>query len=378
MKFVSIFYSVLFLLCISKAHAYPEMIRHGYVNCMACHTTHQGGDILSSYGRELSKEIFSRNDNLFKTSSSTDKSYWEIETPEWLRIGASARLLQTMTESSEASKGRFMIMQLDVDVVAKVTEGIQIYGSVGRFEPSQSNAEWKDFIYTPRLWAQYSLASRGGAEVSSIRVGRFYPVYGINIAEHAYVNRRYLEFNPGQERVAAEFAWSNENYQFVATGLMQRAANDRYDSERGYVLQVSKVFGKSARAGVNIYRSTLDQNSTSVDKAVQGVFALIGWTTEFSTLFQADTIHYADGNKGFVDLLKFGYEYTQGVQVFATQEYFNSDTQKTDPHFEAFGVGVQYFPVPNFDVLATVKKQKDSSQLNEHQSVIWLIAQMYL
>lgn len=373
----SVFVFVLICFGNFRAYAYPEMIRHGYVNCMACHTTHQGGDLLSAYGKELSKELFSRNDSLFKTPSA-EKNYWEIETPEWLSVGVNARLLQTMTESSLASKGRFMVMQLDVDALAKVNDKTQVYGSVGRFEPSNANAEWRDFIYTPRLWIQYSENWREGAEGASLRVGRFYPVYGVNIAEHAYVTRRYLEFNPGQERISAELAWSNENYQVVATGLVQRANFEKYDDEKGYVLQLSKVFGKSARAGLNIYRSQWTQNSVTQDKSFYGIYALIGWTSEFSTLFQADKIDLPNGKTGFVDLLKLGYEYTQGVQLFATQEYYNPDTEKTDPHVEAFGVGVQYFPFPNFDLFATFKKHKDSSQLNEHQNLFWLIGHFYL
>lgn len=356
--------------------AYPEMIRHGYVNCSACHTTHQGGDMLSLYGRELSKELFSRNDSIFK-SPSAEKKYWEIESPEWLRVGANIRLLQTLTENSQASKGRFMFMQVDVDTLWKIAEKVQAYVSVGRFEPSKPDAEWRDFIYMPRAWVQYQDAWRGGAETGSVRVGRFYPVYGINIAEHTYVTRRYLDFNPGQERVSAELAWNNENYQIVATGIAQRARFDQYDGEKGYVLQVSKVFGPRAKAGLNIYRSTVTQGGREEDKAFEGVFALIGWSTEFSTLFQADKIYYPGGKTGFVDLSKFSYEYTQGVQLFITQEYYNADTEKTDPHVESYGVGVQYFPFPNFDFFTTYKKTKDSSQLDEYQDVVWLIAHIY-
>lgn len=368
---------VLLVLATVKSFAYPDMIRHGYVNCMACHTTHQGGDMLSAYGRELGKELYSRNDSLFK-SANAEKSYWEIETPEWLKVGANVRLLQTMSESSVASKGRFMIMQVDVDSLFKVNERTIVYASVGRYENSQSDAEWKDFIYSPRLWTQYTHTWRGGAEVASLRAGRFYPVYGINIAEHTYVNRRYLDFNPGQERIMAELAWSNENYQVVASGLGQRGRYDKYDDEKGYVLQVSKVFGKATRAGVNIYRSQLDQGNTKMDKSFEGVFAMIGWTPEVSMLLQADKIYYPNGKTGFLDFVKVNYEYTQGVHLFVTQEYYNADMQKTDPHLESYGIGAQYFPFPNFDFFATFKKTKDSSQLDEYQNVVWLIAHFYL
>ncbi len=352
------------------------MIRHGYVSCLACHTTHQGGDLLTAYGKELSKELFSRNDSWLQTSKDVDSS-WRIETPDWLRLGSQVRLLQTFSESSVASKGRFMIMQVDVDGVADLSPNLQIYSAIGRYEPPQPDAEWKDFIYSPRAWIQYSENWNDSADTASLRIGRFYPNYGINLIEHTYVNRRYLEFNPGQERLSAELAYSTQNYQVVATGLTHRSNYQEYDSEKGYTVQVSKVFGKSARAGVNLYRSQLNSRGTLQDKKYDGVFALIGWTTEFSTLIQADRIYRADGKQGFLDFIKFGYEYAKGIQLFATQEYYNADTTVTEPHVEAYGVGVHYFPVTNFDFFLSIKKQKDSVQLNEFQNVMWLIGHMY-
>jgi hypothetical protein len=368
---------IIFFLCPLLSQAYPEMIRHGYVNCSACHTTHQGGDLLTAYGKELSKEIFSRTDSLFQTTKNNDEAYWRVNTPEWLTLGSHVRLLQTLSESSIASKGRFMVMQVDVDANARVSDLVQVYASVGRYEPTAPDAEWKDFIYTPRAWVQFMKNFNNAEDNLSLRVGRFYPVYGVNIIEHTYANRRYLEFNPGQERLSAELAYSTQDYQVVATGISQRSNFQKYNDERGYSVQLSKVFGKSARAGINFYKTQLNVGGVLQNKQYDGLYALIGWTTEISTLLQADRIYNQDGKNGFVNLLKLGYEYTKGVQFFATQEYYSPDTTVTDPHMDAFGLGVQYFPFTNFDLFLTFKKQKDSAQLNEYQNVMWLIAHMY-
>ena len=40
--------------------AFPEMIRHGYINCNACHVSPAGGGLLTAYGRTISKELLSR------------------------------------------------------------------------------------------------------------------------------------------------------------------------------------------------------------------------------------------------------------------------------------------------------------------------------
>ena len=41
------------------AQAFPDMIRHGYTNCTACHVSPSGGGVLNAYGRSLSKELIS-------------------------------------------------------------------------------------------------------------------------------------------------------------------------------------------------------------------------------------------------------------------------------------------------------------------------------
>jgi hypothetical protein len=360
------------------AHAYPEMVRHGYVNCMACHTTPHGGDMLSMYGRELGKELLSRNDSVFKSSGAKEKNYLEIETPEWLNVGASARFLQAFSESSIASKAQFVIMQIDIDALTKLyEEKIKLYASIGRFEPSKADAEWQDFIYTPRVWVQYQ-ENWGGSKVSFLRAGRFFPAYGLQIPEHNFVTRKNLGFNPGQERVAAEATWSDEDYQFSATALFQRAQFADYVPEKGYVLQASKVFGKNARAGINMYRSTLTQSGADTKQSFEGVYALIGWDEQITTLVQADRLNSPDGKTGFLDLFKLSYEWIPGLQVAAFQQYSNSDTQKTGPHQESFGVEVYYFPLPNFNLSAALAKQKDSAELDEQQTKAWFVAHFYL
>ncbi|MGZ3742643.1 MAG: hypothetical protein ACXWRE_01910 [Pseudobdellovibrionaceae bacterium] len=359
----------------SRLWAYPETVRHGYMNCMACHTSPQGGDLLSPYGRQLGKELFSRNESIFKLTNS-EKGYLEIETPEWMSVGVNLRLLQAFSQSSVASKGQFVIMQMDIDSLFKILEEkLKFYAAIGRFEPSTPQAEWKDFIYTPRLWLQYQEVGEG-EQVGFLRAGRFFPSYGINIPEHNFLSRRELDFNPGQERVAVEATGSNERYQLTGDLLFQRANFNEYVPEKGFVIQLSKVFGENSRAGINSYRSTVTINSVEEKKSQDGIFALMGWNEKVSILIQADRI-YSAGQTGFLDLFKVNYEWTKGLEIAAFQEYYNADTRKTDPHTEAYGLETSYFPIPNFNLVAAYKKQKDSSQLDEYQDIAWLIAHAY-
>ena len=54
--FVALTFS-LALLIFSKAYAYPNMIRHGYLNCMGCHYAPEGGSLLTQYGKGISQAM---------------------------------------------------------------------------------------------------------------------------------------------------------------------------------------------------------------------------------------------------------------------------------------------------------------------------------
>jgi hypothetical protein len=49
----------LLLLVSGRAMGFPDLIRHGYTNCIACHVSPNGGGVLTKYGRSLSKELLS-------------------------------------------------------------------------------------------------------------------------------------------------------------------------------------------------------------------------------------------------------------------------------------------------------------------------------
>ncbi|RYZ63714.1 MAG: hypothetical protein EOP05_23120, partial [Proteobacteria bacterium] len=43
----------------ANAEAYPDLIRHNYVNCTTCHVSPTGGGAMTEYGRAMSHELLS-------------------------------------------------------------------------------------------------------------------------------------------------------------------------------------------------------------------------------------------------------------------------------------------------------------------------------
>src|SRR3989344_1600930 len=102
--FFSVFYS-------DRAKAYPELSRHGYTNCTACHLSPSGGGILSPYGRELSKEILST----WARDGEQSFAYGAFSPNEKIVLGAFVRGLQAHREDKDKKEGRFILMQADLE-----------------------------------------------------------------------------------------------------------------------------------------------------------------------------------------------------------------------------------------------------------------------
>src|SRR4051794_39985225 len=56
------------------ASAFPENIRHGYINCNSCHVNPNGQGLLNAYGRELSVALQSYGKFFFEPAKKEGQS----------------------------------------------------------------------------------------------------------------------------------------------------------------------------------------------------------------------------------------------------------------------------------------------------------------
>lgn len=363
-----VFFFVMLILGSHTLWAFPEMIRHGYTQCTACHESKLGGDFLTEYGKSLAQEILSAH----KTE------YFQTKTPAWLQLGGDVRLLQTMVENKTSSRGRFLIMQAEVAALFKFDSDIKAGVSLARYEPKSADAIWRDFIYAPQYWISKNWMSDDEESSLSLRAGKFLPGYGVLLSEHVYVNRINTELTPGQERGAVELIANDAKTQVNLTKIFNRFSYNKIIAEDGWLAQVSHLFKDQVRLGFNIYRSDVEQASVVSKKSFEGIFGLIGWNKEWSTLFQIDRLYLDQGKTGISEFLKVGFEVTQGVNLFMTQEYSNYDVEKSDPKVENYGVGVDYFPMTNVHLTAAFRNEKNTALTKDASQVIWLIFHGYM
>lgn len=364
------------------AFAFPEMTRHGYNNCISCHTTTAGGGLLNEYGRSLSRELLSQTSFFGIPSVEGEERFFYglPKLPEGLLLQSDIRTLQTMRESKAASKGRFLIMQVDFDASYQIDERWRVYEAVGRLESQKNDKDFKDFITFPRYGVEYMLTKPDSDHRVTVKAGRFMPAYGIGFAEHTFVTRGRLDFMPGQERHAVELAWNNDRAQVIGTGIFKLMNGNEELYETGGVLQASIGVREKSKFGINYYKTKREDAVTKVkwDREVYGAWAHIAFNKDWYALVEVDRPKSSAEKWGLLEIFKLGYEVHQGWHLIAVQEYANLDMDNPNPKFEAFSIGTEWFPRPHWDFYALYRKERDTLVSNQFDDVVWLIGHFYL
>lgn len=333
------------------AHAYPENIRHGYVNCTSCHVSPTGGGALTPYGRGLSSELMStwsyKNEEGFLHGAIKEE-----QMPEWLMIGGDVRVGQTYNDTPTFTEKRLIWMQEDFEVAVKHKQ-VTLDLEFGHIE-DPGRERWG----SRRYFAMLNLTD----EVTA-RVGRFYPQFGINVADHYVPTRATLGFQEGQERDNAELAWNGENWSAFATVSQQPGEIPQSSREKSGALQLNRNIADSSKVGASVWYGTSDVAS----RKMLGLHALAGFTKRLFLLSEVDhqwlTAKATDAEtRGIYMYSRLGYEITKGLIAFGQAEYTQSDLTRGGGERDAYGPGLQWFPRPHFELVATWRKLRTRTQ----------------
>jgi len=115
------------------SHAFPEMVRHGYSNCITCHVSPNGGGIVTPYGRALSQEILSAGGTKDWESKF---AYGAVDLPKWLQLGGDVRVLQTHLDTPNIRLGKLILMQADFEAAVNYS-GVFVAGTIGTQQPKE-------------------------------------------------------------------------------------------------------------------------------------------------------------------------------------------------------------------------------------------------
>lgn len=335
----------------SEARAYPEFVRHGYFSCTSCHVAPTGGSTLTDYGRSFATEKLTT----WGKEGEDRAGHGKIPPlPEWLIVGGNFRQAQTLVETSRARSGRWIPMQRDVDLCIKVS--ITWTCATGGLLPKPKD-DGNAAYGLRKVFERIDLG-----ENFVVRAGRFFPRYGLMIANHTSPIRRGLGFEQGNETDQLEVTFTSEMLEATVYrdfGRKLRMKGDDSDSNEafdpGFGLTAATLIGTSSRLGMS-YRHVAHDDT--VDQWA-GPYAAIGFTPTTFVLAEVDqraTItRHPDGDepkiaRSAVSHLKVGHEFVTGWVTYALHEANVPNISAQNTRKDTFGLGSQWFPRPHFEI----------------------------
>ena len=365
--------SFLYLFSSHSAHAYPEMIRHGYVNCNTCHISQNGGGLLNDYGRGLSRELMATWKSADeKTAKEHLFGYGVLsDTPieKWLKLGGDVRTVYVYENTDKLTQARTIFMQGDFEAgvsvqkwTALATAGLQ------QVKPGDNLT----FI-TRRHFLQYSLSDE-----INIRAGKFVPSYGINTADHVTLTRASLKLGVNYESYNLEASYQNEKYNLFVTGIFGRPDDSTLKMDQGYAVQAAYAPSEFIKFGVN----GLFGKTDAYNRYLVGPFGLIGITKalmlQTETDFQFKNPVGLSSQNGVATTQKLSYELYSGVWVYGIQEYGKFDFTKDSSEAKVYGIGLQLFPRSHFEFNLAYEKAKQVALSPNYYDYAWFMAHYYL
>ena len=349
------------------AFAFPDLIKHNYVNCNACHVSPTGGGAMTPYGRSMSHELLSAW-GTEREASFLNGLVKQEDLPDWLITGGDVRYLQTFRDSPTRQSARSMWMQTEIELGARAKK-FGVTAAIGQYDQRETEIRW----ISPRFYAFYN-----PVDELMIRAGRFVPVFGVNVPYHTLPTRQSLGFFPGFERDTVEAIWSGEVWNFGGS-VSKHPEGPIPNSNRETLVtaQVNRNFDGHYRAGV----SALHGESDVSKRTALGAHGLMGFTEKLSFIGEAALQRTsplgAASRNGVFHFSQLMYEPWKGIGFYVLEDFEMSNFDDSKSVTNSVGPGVRFFPRPHFEIDGVYLKRRTVSVADRYDTFAWLVLHYY-
>ncbi len=352
---------VCILIFTSVSYGFPHMVRHGYTSCTSCHVAPRGGNMMTQYGRAMSKELLST----WSYEGEEQVHYGAFDkTPDWFRIGGDFRAAQVHNRTEQVTIGRFIEMQEQIEVAAKYNSTwLNITGS-------------SDTLQESRPWSisRFYLMTQVNDQIN-VRVGRFIPRFGVNTPEHILSTRGPVGFGFQTERDTLELTYTDEKWDYSLALTRGQLANDSKSS--GVYSQFNYSFGNHDRFGLSY-----EQKSEGDKASALGIHGIVGLSKKFYLV--SDTVRrYSESTggqskTGLFHFTKLGFEMEKGIHILLIGDLRKDDLSQNELASRLFGLGMTLYPRPHFEVQGIFAKRKRPSLSDQDEDYAWMMFHFYL
>jgi len=320
---------------------------------------------MTAYGRSLSKELLS-------TWSQVGEERWAyaITTPEWLNLGGDERFIQLYTNTPTFTQWQSFFMQNNVEASVNY-KGFYADGAAGVQGGPEGTPNRGHFV------SQHYYVGYKPTDETSVRAGRFYPAYGLNVPNHSIDTRKNLGFDEGQETDNLEASYSGEKADLFVTGIFGRVDDYVADWRRGAAVSGSYFLFDRFKIGLSLMYT----KAAGVATELASLWGILGFTKKIYMLSEFDMQWQnqpgSADTSGCVTYQQLNYEFIQGLHVYLVGQLSYLNFNNNQPDDESWGVGTQLFPRPHIDVELEYRKEKTPTY-SSYYDAGWAMLHFYL
>jgi len=347
---------VLLLLLFDSLSALPRFAVRTGAKCQSCHVNPTGGGMRNfygstSYGREA----------LPIKSWQEEFSLEEFTTQlnDFVSVGADFR---TLYYTEQANNGQaFWQMQGDIYLRANVAKKINMYLDKGLYSGFEI----------------FGIANILPAE-GYIKVGRFWPAFGLRIDDHTIFVRQYTGFNlrsfERAEDTGVEVGFLPGAFKGVVAVSNGGAQGIPSDKVRALLGRVELMFSASSfnfLVGGSAYRLAQGRSG----KTIAGGF--LGAALENNAVLLGE-VDYIDDKTGVADIkslvsyVELDYALIQGLDLKVAYDFYDPDVKNKSGSFSRYSFGFEFFPISGIEVrpLYRLYKEEPTDLKNDEVHVL--------
>lgn len=338
-----------------RAYAFPNMIRHGYTTCLTCHYNASGGGTLRDYGKYVAGEtmgFLNTSDSALGWIKKLPGDQTGVVEPERYSVSFLGRTVQYLFDLPQQKTAELKKMQADVEAAFDINTWIGLITAGPRLDsvnigPKTDSTTTKTDIFLRRYFV-------GKQDLNySVKIGKFFPEYGINLPNHNVPTRKSMFFNHNQEPYALQASYFTTTFDYTLAYI--RGTRESSFANKKGASGTLAYKNESSRFGVS---SILYKAEGLAKDSGTSLFATIGYGGLGYTMFevarknQTNTAGKVTSNN--YAYLESGWELSKGLIPFFAWQYSNNVTTHYYDHRPT--IGVQFAPITHFEVIAQAAK----------------------
>lgn len=341
--------------------ALPRFAVRMGAKCQSCHVNPTGGGMRNfygstSYGREA-LPIKSWQEEFALEEFNTQLN-------DFISIGADFRTLYAW---QQVNQGQFFFqMQGDVYLRANVAKKINLYLDKG-------------------LRTGYEIFGIANVLPASgyVKVGRFWPAFGLKIDDHTIFVRRYTGFNlesfERPEDTGVEVGFLPGPF----TGIVAVSNGGALDAPTGKIrafLGRAEVIFSAAPFNFMMGGSAYRLKRGREGKTIAGGFLGVAFENNAVVLAEVDYIDDKTGVgdvKNLVSYVELDYAIIQGFDLKAAYDFYDPDTKSKTGASSRYSFGFEFFPIAGIEVRPVYRILKEEP-VNQRNNEFHLLIHFYL